>query len=413
MDYIKNTHNPIGIGSLILAGEGIFLLPFVIPRIFRPTLLHSLEITNLELGTCFSIYGIIAMVSYFFGGPMADKFSSKFLISSALILTGLGGFVLMFNPSVLLLYILYGYWGFTTIFLFWAALIKATRNWGGDHFQGRAFGWLEAGRGTVGAIMGTVGIFILSQATVGAVEGSTAGSFQSIILFTSIIVVAIGSVSWFGIPKDDENSLHRETINFNTVERLMMKPNIWLLGLIIVCAYVGYKVTDDLSLYANTVLGFSELESSYVSGGALWLRPVFALVAGYLADKYSGGKIILFCFGLMALGSLLLGFGSGLAIVPVILMMVFTIMGIYGLRGIYYAIMDEAQIPNYATGTAVGIMSVVGYTPEVFMSPLMGYLIDNNPGEAGHQFVFLVLAGFSVVGLLSAVAFNKLSAKNI
>ena len=413
MDYIKKTHNPIGIGSLILAGEGIFLLPFVIPRIFRPTLLHSLEITNLELGTCFSIYGVIAMVSYFFGGPMADKFSSKSLISSALILTGLGGFVLMINPSVIMLYILYGYWGFTTIFLFWAALIKATRNWGGDHFQGRAFGWLEAGRGTVGAIIGTVGIFILSQATVGAVEGSTAGSFQSIILFTSIIVVAIGAVSWFGIPKDDENSLHRETINFNTVERLMAKPNIWLLGIIIVCAYVGYKATDDLSLYANTVLGFSELESSYVSGGALWLRPVFALIAGYLADKYSGGKIILFCFGLMALGSLMLGFGSGLAIVPVILMMVFTIMGIYGLRGIYYAIMDEAQIPNYATGTAVGIMSVVGYTPEVFMSPLMGYLIDNNPGEAGHQYVFLVLAGFSVVGLLSAVAFNKLSAKNV
>ncbi|MGB0389978.1 MAG: MFS transporter [Salibacteraceae bacterium] len=409
MDNIKKTHNPLGIGSLILAGEGIFLLPFVIPRIFRPTLLHSLEITNLELGTCFSIYGIVAMISYFFGGPLADRLSSKTLISAALILTGVGGFVLMINPSVIILYILYGYWGFTTIFLFWAALIKATRNWGGDHFQGRAFGWLEAGRGTVGAIIGTVGIAILSQATVGSVEGSTSASFQSIVLFTSIIVIAIGLISWFGIPKDDENSLHRETINFNTVERLLVMPNIWLLGLIIVCAYVGYKVTDDLSLYANTVLGLSELESSYVSGGALWLRPVFALIAGYLADKLSGGKVILFCFGLMALGSLMLGFGSGLGFVPVIFIMVFTIMGIYGLRGIYYAIMDEAQIPNYATGTAVGIMSVVGYTPDVFMSPLMGYLLDNNPGEAGHQYVFLVLAAFSIVGLAASAGFNKLN----
>lgn len=47
---------------LILAGEAIFILPFVLARVFRPTLLEVFEITNFELGMYFSAYGIVAMV---------------------------------------------------------------------------------------------------------------------------------------------------------------------------------------------------------------------------------------------------------------------------------------------------------------------------------------------------------------
>lgn len=52
--------------ALILAGESIFFLPFVIARIFRPTLLAVFNITNTQLGAFFSMYGIVAMASYFF-----------------------------------------------------------------------------------------------------------------------------------------------------------------------------------------------------------------------------------------------------------------------------------------------------------------------------------------------------------
>ena len=51
----------------------------------------------------------------------------------------LGGFYLSFFPSFDLLQFLYAFWGFSTTFLFWSAMIKATRNWGGDNKQGRAF----------------------------------------------------------------------------------------------------------------------------------------------------------------------------------------------------------------------------------------------------------------------------------
>ena len=58
---------------LILAGEAVFILPFVLPRIFRPTLLDVFQIDNFQWGLATSPYGIIAVVSYVLGGPLADK----------------------------------------------------------------------------------------------------------------------------------------------------------------------------------------------------------------------------------------------------------------------------------------------------------------------------------------------------
>ena len=43
--------------------------------------------------------------------------------------------------------LLWGFFGISTILFFWAALIRATREWGGAEHQGRAYGLLDGGRG--------------------------------------------------------------------------------------------------------------------------------------------------------------------------------------------------------------------------------------------------------------------------
>ena len=65
------------LGLLVMAGEAVFLLPFVLPRVFRPTLLSVLDIDNTMLGAAFSAYGLVAMAAYFFGGPLADRFGAQ------------------------------------------------------------------------------------------------------------------------------------------------------------------------------------------------------------------------------------------------------------------------------------------------------------------------------------------------
>ena len=163
MQSQKSTPSIYQIILLILAGESVFILPFVLPRIFRPTYLDVFALNNLELGTCLSIYGIIALLSYLYGGAIADKYSPRKLIAASLLLTAFGGLVLSTFPSIQVLKLVYGYWGFTTIFLFWGAMIKATRVWGGTSKQGKAFGFLEGGRGFVAASIGAIGVYIFSM----------------------------------------------------------------------------------------------------------------------------------------------------------------------------------------------------------------------------------------------------------
>ena len=132
-------------------------------RVFRPTFLDVFNLTNLELGTLFTTYGIVAFLSYLYGGILADKYSPRNLLSLSLIFTSFGGAVMMTYPSYLVLQLLYAYWGFTTVFIFWAPMIKATTIIGGDKKQGKTFSFLDAGRGLVASSIGIVGVIIFSH----------------------------------------------------------------------------------------------------------------------------------------------------------------------------------------------------------------------------------------------------------
>ena len=82
-------------------------------------------------------------------------------------------------------------------------------------------------------------------------------------------------------------------------------------------------------------------------------------------------------------------------------------IGIYALRALYFSIMREGFIPINLTGTAVGIISFIAYTPDIFSGPIIGYLLDSNLGVTGYRAVFSLLAVFSFLGLLATLAFRK------
>ena len=90
------------------------------------------------------------------------------------------------------------------------------------------------------------------------------------------------------------------------------------------------------------------------------------------------------------------------------LSLIIVAVGTYAVRALYFAVFQEGKIPLSITGTAVGIISIVGYTPDIFASPNMGYLLDSFPGVLGHQYVFGMLVIFSILGLLASIKFAKL-----
>jgi len=146
----------------MLAAESIYILPYVLARVFRPTFLDVFNLTNLELGGLFSIYGVVAFFSYLYGGVLADRYSPRKLLSISLIFTSIGGLIMMTYPSYLIMQLLFAYWGFTTVFIFWAPMLKATRAIGGVKMQGKTFSFLDGGRGIVASSIGLIGVLIFS-----------------------------------------------------------------------------------------------------------------------------------------------------------------------------------------------------------------------------------------------------------
>ena len=404
---------------MILSGELIYILPYFLPRVFRPTFLAVFDLNNLELGSLFSVYGSVAFFSYIFGGTFADKFLPRKLIATSLILTSLGGFVLMYYPSFMILQILYGYWGFTTVFLFWGAMIKGTRIWGGSQNQGQAFGFLDGGRGLTAALMGSVGVFIFSfflpEDVISSSIKERQDAFQSVILFSSIMVALIGVLVYFFMKTKTEKGVFQSdnTHSLNNILTVLKLETVWLLMIIILCAYFGYKVTDIYSLYASDVMGYDEVNSANIGSLQLYLRPIACFAIGFLADKTNGISWIIKGFFVMLTGSVL--FASGILVADQYILffisLIILALGTYAIRALYFAILKEGDISLSLTGTAVGVISLSGYTPDIFAGPLMGYFLDKFPGVEGHQYVYAFLGLFSIIGLIASSRFARITKK--
>jgi MFS family permease len=405
----------LSITLLILSGELIFVLPYVLARIFRPTFLEVFSLSNLQLGSLFSVYGTVALLSYVYGGVISDRFQPKNLIASSLFFTALGGLVLAIYPSYFVLQILYGYWGFTTVFLFWGAMIKAARVWGGAKNQGQAFGFLDGGRGLVAASMGSLGVLIFSFFLTNDIESASLierkDAFRYVILFSSFMVFLNGILVLFFMESNQKSEAKNTFSTLSHVKAVLKIQSVWLIMIIIISAYVGYKVTDIYSLYASEVMLFNHIEAANIGSLQLYLRPLVCVIIALLAGKKNYIYFIIFGFITMLIGSTIFAFG----IVQLNMNFVFffsliiVATGTYAIRALYFSIMQEGRIPLLMTGTAVGVISVIGYTPDIFASPIIGYLLDKYPGILGHQYVFTILVLFSFLGLFASIKFANLT----
>ena len=403
--------------ALIAAGETAFFLPFVLARVFRPTLLDVFGITNLELGTAFSLYGVVAMAAYFAGGPLADRYSARRLMALALLATGLGGIVLAGFPPPRIMNLLWAFWGMTTILLFWAAMIRAIREWGGHSQQGRAYGLLDGGRGLLAALVASLSVAIFAALLPSDVPSATleqrAVAFRGVIWVFTGITLGIAALVWILVPDSTprDEAGGRQRLSLRGVRAACRMPAVWLQAVIVVCAYTGYKATDDFSLLSRDALGFDDVQASGVSTLSLWVRAAAAVTAGYLGDRLDSSRVIVGGFAILIGGCLLIA--SGVLVPGPAWMLIATIVtagvGIYALRGVYFALLAEGAVPLAYTGSAAGVVSVLGFTPDVFMGPLMGVLLDRSPGLSGHQHMFAAVAGFGAIGLLAALVFRRVT----
>jgi predicted MFS family arabinose efflux permease len=239
-------------------------------------------------------------------------------------------------------------------------------------------------------------------------EERVAGMRQVILAYSTMTLLA-AAFAWWLIPADhgEPRVPVRPLAGMREVVR---RPTLWAHAGVIICAYSAYKGLDSYSLYAVEVLGQDELEAARLVRDGAWLRPLAALAAGVLADRLNGSSLIAAMFAILAASYAWLATTSAVGWVTVANLFV-TMCLAFGLRGVYFAIMNENRTPAHLTGATVGFVSFVGFTPEFFFGPITGRILDANPGPAGHQDYFLFLAGVAAAGLALTFTMTVLNAR--
>ena len=404
--------------GLVLAGEAIFALPFHLGRFFRPILLEQFNLTATELGAAQAVYGVVAMLCYFPGGFIADRFPAHKLIAVSLWMTSLGGLFMVTLPNYPELKLLFGFFGLSTILLFWGALIRATREWGGVSEQGLAFGVLEGGRGLLAVILASIAVFVfhlsfpLGYET--ATENEKTEVFRTVIYGYTFVTAAIGLFIWLVFRSYSTNLIELKS-KFDwspivtNIKNVCCLPNIWLHATIILCAYIGFKGFDNYTLFAVDVHGYDEIEAAKLVTLGSWIRPFAAIAFGLLADRFHVIKMLSICFLLLLLSDMYFAFANPILNQSWIFIgnVLITCIAIFGLRGLYFAIYEEAKTPLSITGGAVGVVSVIGFTPDIFVLYVAGLLIDRTPGLAGHQHFFMFLSFFAALGLVASILLSR------
>ena len=335
-------------------------------------------------------------------------------MSFSLLATALGGLYLLSGPSHFGLTLLFAYWGATTVLVFWAAMIKATRLSAPSHRQGFAFGLLDGGRGLAASLFASVGILLLSFGTFNpqgdfSDAGEAFDAMRLLIIYYTVLTALAAGLTWFFVSvqtesgaKDDFQPQGQHS-SASSLGSTLINPLVWLQGGIVICAYCGYKALDNYSLFVVQHYGWSQVEGAQFITFSSYMRPVAALVAGILADRLRTSKMTYFLFA--ALGLAFAGIAwmthFDAAITLVLAMLLFTFFAVFALRGIYFALVDESQIRMGATGTAVGIISVLGFTPDIFFASISGRMLD--AGQDGFGYYFLFVAGIMFVGCLCAL----------
>lgn len=410
--------------ALVVAGEAIFALPFHLTRFFRPTVLEVFNLTATELGAAQAAYGIFAMLAYFPGGPIADRFPANRLMAGSLFATALGGLYLATFPDYRGALLLWGFFGVSTILLFWAAMIRATREWGGSLSQGLAYGLLDGGRGVLAAALASVGVWLLSLAFP---DGANAASLaekkavlHTIILGYTAVTAGAGVLVLWVVRSSSQPvvraSAPQTVASFSPGLKIvyaLQLPSVWMQATIVLCAYVGYKGFDNYSLYAVQAYGMDEVEAAGIVALGAWARPIAAIGAGILGDRLGASRVLVVLFTLLLGSNLYLTVHTPTpsALWTLLGNTLITCIAIFGFRGLYFALFEEARVPLAVTGTAVGIVSVIGYLPDVFVTLVAGILIDRTPGLMGHQHFFAFLSAFALAGLVASVLFARVCAK--
>lgn len=393
---------------LIIVAAGAIYPLLYLRQNFELSILEAFNISQTQLRYCSSILGVIFMITYVPSGWLADRFSSRKLLAYSLLATGLLGLWFSTMPSYGSLLIIYGAWGLATGLTFWSAHIKLVAMLAKRDQQGRFFGILDGGRGLVEALLATIAIALFAYALSQEAGSAVLALKQVIYLYVGVLLVMAPLIYWLLDDAEADTELakpdHSEKSSFkNDIMIVLTHREIWLCAICIACGYQLFYATYSFSAYLQQNFGLTAVMVGTITVAKLWMRPIGGIAAGFIGDWSSPEKVLSILLALASLSLAMMAFLPASA-AALFMLAVVLLIGLltYAVRGLYWATLGGCNVPNKIKGLAIGIISMIGYFPEVYLPLLSASLIEHYPGGLGYKIYYLILSIFGLFGAYAA-----------
>ena len=390
---------------IIMAAGAVYPLLYLRQN-FEVSILESFGITITELSQCYAMLGVIFVLTYVPSGWLADRVSPRLLVTFSLAGTGLLGLWFSTMPSFAVLKIIFAGWGVATGLTFWSAHIKVVALLAKKDEQGRFFGFLDGGRGLFEAILATIAVALFAYALETQQETTAEALRQVIYLYVAVLLVLCPLVYMVlddhRPPIADADVPVRESNFLQDLKQVLSLPEIWLCAACIICGYQLFWATYSFSAYLQQTFGLTAVAVGSITVAKLWMRPIGAAAAGFAGDFLDremvlGVLLVLASFSLLGMAFLPATAASILMLGVVLLVGILT----YAVRGIYWATLDSCEVPDRIKGLAIGVISLVGYSPDIYLPLINAALLEEYPGREGYVIYFI---GLSIMGFFGALA---------
>ena len=385
---------------LISMGSSIIYTPMYLKNVFYEPLMQALNCSNADLGLMLSAYAIAAMICYLPSGIIADKFRMRTLATVGFLTTAVLVFVYATLPSVQVCLALFVAMGITSILIWWGTRFKVVRLCCEEDEYASKIGISYSIYGATGLIIGLVNAAIIAAF-------STTVGVQAMIVFLGVVIAVLGILSYFMIP-DFKGEINKNSKLFSLKDAIeaFKHPGVLWACVAYFCVYAVYQGATYTTPYLTQVFNADPNMVNVVGlirtyGIGLLAGPVVGAIASKIKSpsKTIAGALIVTV-------AVLLGFiacpdDPNIALVVAALVVVFGFTT-YGAFSIGSSPLSEVKIPMRIFGTAAGLLSVIGFLPDVFIHTWYGSMIDAQ-GTAAYTGIFGFEIGFAVIGVFCLI----------
>ena len=405
---------------IVLAAGAIYPVIYLRTN-YQVTILEVFNLTQPQLNNFYSMLGMAYVIGYIPSGLIADKVSAKKLITISLLGTSLCGFWFAQVPGHSSVNIIFFLWGIFSVFTFWSAHMKIVKMLAKESEEGRFFGILDGGRGVVEALMASIGLALFA-AILGNGESlvdKQAAIVSVVYLYSGIVFVVAILILIF---VDDDKKLaelaanhgersENEKFHLKDVGKLLKNKYVYLMGGIIFMGYTVFWTVYYLGGFLQTNVGIDAVTVGTITVIILWMRPVGGFIGGFMADRIGRPTTIKIAIGsaavLLVIAAMIPATSANLFPIIMVILGIF----LYMIRGTYWSLLGMSKIEATMMGTAIGVISFIGYLPDIILPQLNSYLWATFGDQGGYNAYFIVSAVFGIVGIVILTIYEKLNSK--